>query len=210
MADERRPAEGETRKAWLHRVYGIGKGAGRGRISAEGHEKLAWAATKGYKFADTEVAAVAPKKAPTKPAKPAAVAKVVIPNDRRAEVGAVDPAAIREWAGTVGIPISARGRISAETTLRYLDEVPAHEREARANNGKDLRQAAPRVHPVGTTWRADFTNHRGEKETVMLSDKTACGNCRHSLGWCGCTAPRVTVGYERGPVRLTTVYPNGE
>lgn len=199
------PEKGETRKRYIHRAYGIGKGEGRGRISAEGHERIAEAKAKGFTFSDEET--VSAPKAPSVPKAPKATAKVVIPSEKRAEAGSVDPSEVRAWAMEKGLIKSTRGRIPAEVTLRYLNEVPAHERGEREQAGKDLRQGAPRVHPEGTTWRADFTNHRNEKETVILSDRTACGTCRYSLGWCGCSQPRVTVGYESSPIRLTTIPP---
>ena len=205
MAQFKMPLPNEGKKAYLFRAFGIGKGGGKGRISAEGHAMLEQAISKGATFPEPIVAAKAPRvKVSTAPPKP------VIPTDRKAEAQKVDPAAIREWAKGKGIAVSERGRISAETTLAYLADVPEGKRDARSitNGEKDLRQAAPRVHPVGTTWRADFTNFRGEKETLILSDRTACGNCRVSLSHCGCARPFVTVGYEKaGTIRLTTIDP---
>lgn len=199
------PKADETRKAYIHRAYGIGKGAGKGRISAEGHEAVNRAIDHGHVFIDLLAAASAPKvKTPKAPSK----AKPSISKEERADFAGIDPAHIREWAKANGIPVSERGRIANDVTIRYAKEVPAHEREARANGGKDLRQGAPRVRDEATTYVAHFT-HRGEATTLKLSERTACGNCRYSLAWCGCDRPFVSVGYNDGPVRLVITSPNG-
>jgi pyruvate/2-oxoglutarate dehydrogenase complex dihydrolipoamide acyltransferase (E2) component len=202
------PKPDETRKVYLHRAYGIGNGGGRGRIAAEGHAKIAEAMDRGFTFPDL-LAASTPK-APKAPAAPKAEPKVTVPTDKRAEVKGIDPAAIRKWAAAQHPPISVgpRGRIAADVTLAYLDAVPAAQRDARENNGKDLRQSAPRVYPEGTTWRLDFT-HKGEATTVTVSDRSACGNCGVSLSHHTCAAALVAVGYNDGPVRATPVYPKG-
>jgi len=199
------PKANETRKQYLHRAYGIGAGAGRGRISAEGHAKVAEAMDKGHTFPDL-LAVSTPKAPKAKPVK--AEAKAVVPSEKRAEVKGLDPAAIRKWAGENGLTVSQRGRISAETTLAYLDAVPTALRTDRVDNGKDLREAAPRVYPEGTKWRLDFT-HKGEATTVTVSDRSACGNCGVSLSHHTCASPAVAVGYNDGPVRATVVYPKG-
>lgn len=187
------PRTGETRKAYIHRAYGIGKGSGKGRISAEGHERIAEAIAKGHQFPDL-LAAAAPKVAKEK--KAAAPKKPVIEIAQKAEARAVDPAAIREWARKNGIAVSERGRIAAEVTLRYLAEVPVNKRDARAgtNGEKDLRAPAPRTSPEGTKWRVDFT-YRGEAVTMVVSDRTVCGTCGVSLGWHQCRTPRIATGY---------------
>lgn len=199
------PKTGETRKAYLHRAYGIGKGSGRGRISAEGHERIREAQAKGHSFPDLDN--VSAPKAPKAP-KAATVTKPKAP----AEAKAVDPAAIRAWAQKKGIPVSSRGRISGEVARQYLDAVPVHEREGRgpANGEKDLRPNPPRLYPEGTTWRVDFT-YKGEPVTQYVSERTACGNCRNSLGWCGCSAPYVSTGYGDTNVRprVTMILPKG-
>jgi hypothetical protein len=199
------PKATETRKEYLHRAYGVGNGGGRGRISAEGHVLIAAAMDKGHTFPD--LLSVSTPKAP-KAVKPKSEPKVTIPDIQRTEAKGVDPAAIRKWASENGKEVSARGRISAETTLAYLDAVPEHERNARENNGKDLRQAAARVYPEGTTWRLDFT-HKGEAQTVIVNDRSACGNCGVSLSHHTCAAAHVAIGYNDGPVRATAVYPKG-
>lgn len=204
MADERKPQKDETRKAWLHRVYGIGKGAGRGRISAEGHEKLEWAASKGYVFADNTVTVA---KAPKAKAAPVAKKKVEMPSEARA----VDPNAVRAWARENNIPVGDRGRIKSEITLQYLNAVPEASRSSRTVDEKWVGDGAPRIYPAGTRFRIDF-KYKGEPATMVVSDRTACGNCGWSLGWCGCTAPYVATGYGDTNVtpRVTPIYPKGE
>jgi Lsr2 len=199
------PNAGEGKKAYLKRAFGIGNGGGKGRISADGHVKLAEAIAKGATFPEPVVASKAPKvKVSTAAPKP------VIPTDRKDEARAVDPAAIREWAKEKGIEISARGRISAETTLAYLADVPEAARSARgATTGeKDLRAAAPRTAPEGTKWRVDFT-YKGEPVTMMVSDKSACRTCGVSLGWHTCRTPSVATGYGDvdGIQRMTIIEP---
>lgn len=197
------PKDGETRKAYLHRAYRIGKGSGRGRISAEGHERIREAEEKGYSFPDTMVTAKAPKAK----AAPVAKKKVEIPSEARA----VDPNAVRAWARENNIPIGDRGRIKSEITLQYLSAVPEAARSARTVDEKWVGEGAPRIYPAGTKFRIDF-KYKGEPATMVVSDRTACGNCGWSLGWCCCTAPYVATGYGDTNVtpRVTPIYPKGE
>lgn len=197
------PREGEHQKAYLHRAYGIGKGMGRGRISVEGHARLTEARKKGFAFPEDTKVSVPKSVKPTKPttSKPA---PVTLPR----EADTLDRGAIRSWARSNGHTIGDRGRIKPEIVKAYLDAVPVGERTKR-QDGNEVPEPAPRIHPVGTTFRLDFTNRHGQKETRVVNDKTACGNCRWSLGWCACTKPHVTVGYEVGDVRVTAQYPKG-
>lgn len=200
------PKNGETRKAYIHRAYSIGKGSGKGRISAEGHDRIREAMDKGFDFPDM-YAVSAPKKRISNPAAPK---KPVISVERKTEARAVDPAAIRAWAKENGHKVSERGRIAAEVTLAYLAAVPEDARAARsAGSGeKDLRAAAPRTSVPGTKWRVDFI-HRGEPATMVVSDRTCCRECGISLGWHVCKNPSVATGY--GDVdtaqRLTIIEP---
>lgn len=202
MAKSILPNKGEGKKEYLKRVHGIGNGGGRGRISREGHEALAKAIAAGAVFPEAVVAAKAPK------APRVSEPKVTVPQDKRAEARSIDPAAIREWAGKNGHTVSPRGRIASEVTLAYMAAVPEVMRGAREDHGKDLREAGPRVYPEGTTWRLDF-EHRGEATTLVVSDRSACGNCGVSLSHHTCQSARVAVGYNDGPVRATAVYPKG-
>ena len=195
------PKAGETRKAYLHRAYGIGKGSGRGRISREGHEMLDLAISKGYDFPDTMVTTKAVK---SKPKREPAVKKATLPDEAKE----VSHKAVREWAKGKGIPVSSRGRVHPDLILQYLADVPPEQRGAKDDDTQNYGPNPPRVHPKGTTWRVDFV-YKGEAVTQTVSERTACGKCRNSLGWCACTKPFVATGYgdTDKPVRVTAIYP---
>jgi hypothetical protein len=201
MAKFVEPKPGEGKKAYLHRAYGIGKGAGRGRISREGHERLAEAVSKGFTF-DEPVAPA--KNVKPKPKREPAPAKAQLPPEAKE----LSHKAIRAWAKDKGITVSSRGRVHPDVILQYLAEVPPEQRGEREDESQNYGDPAPRVHPVGTKWRVDF-QYKGEPYTQTVSDRTACGNCGWSLGWCGCAKPFVATGYGDvdTPVRVTAIYP---
>lgn len=194
------PKAGESRKAYLHRAYGIGKGKGQGRISAEGHARLAEAIAKGHTFPEPVTVSKTSKVTVKTPAAP----KVRMPEGAKR----ADPAAVRKWASANGHTVAARGRIRPEVYAAYLDAVPATERETRRE--EDVPDGAPRVHPEGTTWKVDFA-YKGKPVTMVVNDRTACGNCRWSLGWCACAKPHIATGYGDTGVepRVTAIYPKG-
>lgn len=195
------PKKGETRKAYLHRAYGIGQGSGRGRISREGHEKLAEAVEKGYEFPDTMVT---PKTTKERPKREPAVVKAKLPDEAKG----ISHKAVREWAVKKGIPVSSRGRVHPDVILQYLADVPPEQRGEKKDESQTFADGAPRVHPKGTKWRVDF-KWKGEPVTQIVSDRTACGKCGWSLGWCGCAKPFVATGYgdPDTPIRVTAIYP---
>lgn len=195
------PRNGETRKAYLHRAYGIGSGGGRGRISREGHEKLREAAEKGFEFPDVVNVS---KGAKERPKREPAIVKAKLPDEAKG----ISHKAVREWAVSKGISVSSRGRVHPDVILQYLAEVPPEQRGTKEADTQNVGDPAPRVHPEGTKWRVDFV-YKGEAVTQTVSDRTACGKCGWSLGWCGCAKPYVATGYgdPDKPVRVTAIYP---
>ena len=192
-----------TKKEWLKKVHGIGKGGGKGRISLEGHRLIAEAIANGMVFDEpaSTVAAAATKKpkAPKadKPERP------VITED-------YSPPEVRKWAAANGIEVSARGRIDLNVVQQYLDAVPKAQRVEKDESGKDLRPSAPRRFPEGTTFTVSFTDVKGNPKTLSVNDRTACRGCKVSLAYCQCAQPGpVAIGYEDTdkPVTVTANLP---
>lgn len=164
-----------TKKEWLKKVHGIGNGKGRGRISREGHALIAKAIEEGVVFSD-----VVSQKA-TGP---------TITEE-------YSPADVRKWAAENGIKVGARGRIDSAIIQQYLDSVPKKDRAHRDTGEKDLREAAERTYPEGTTFTVYFTDLKGNARNMEVSDKTACMKCRVSLSGCRCLIPGpVAIGFE--------------
>lgn len=197
MTKDNAPRPDETKKAWLKRVHGIGNGGGQGRLSREGRALVDEAIASGHTFRETVVSkTTTPRVVTPKPVKAA------LPR----EAAGIDPKAVRAWARENGHKVGERGRIHPDVTRAYLDAVPVGDREKRQDEG--IAEPAPRVYPIGTTFRLDWTE-KGQPATRIVNDKTACGNCRWSLGWCGCRKPFVVTGGGDPATRVTPIYPKG-
>lgn len=188
-----------TKKEWLHKVHGIGKGGGKGRISLEGHRLIAEAIANGMVFDEpASVIAATAKKNPKPKAEPKPEKPVITEDYNAAEV--------RKWAEANGHKVAARGRIDATVVRAYLDAIPEAERGSRDDSGKDLRESAPRRFPEGTTFTVSFTDIYGKHSTITVNDRTACRGCKVSLSGCLCAVPGpVAIGYEDTSMPVTVV-----
>lgn len=120
MARLLKPKTNETEREWLARqnpplavLTGKNGKPARGRFSKAAHEALAQAQANGWTFAEAVKATPAPKpkKAAVKTPDSAA------PAENTGKVS--ETQSIREWAQANGVPVSARGRIAAETVAAY-------------------------------------------------------------------------------------------
>lgn len=160
--------ENMTRRAYAVSL-GLAKES-RGRMSVAAYEAIASAEKSGKVFADTDstprkVIAAAPK------------------------AGQFEAKAVRAWAATKGLTVSARGRISAEVLAAYKSDNPTVTPAAPGVHvkvtGKDVR---PHANPTRSS-RTEYTAWYGNKRLV-LSEREAC-KCGYSLSHCSCGSPVV-------------------
>lgn len=192
-----------TRKEWLFKEHGVGKGAGKGRISAEGHALVEAARKAGVKFKDLDE----PKPVPTpRVMVKGASSKVEVPKVTEH----VDPKALRKWAAANGKTVPARGRIGNDLKAEYLASVPKEERKDEGT-GSELdvyRSTMSNRYPEGTTFKAEFTAF-GKDVIQVVTDRTCCYDCGVSLSGHMCDSPKIVTGYGADPVAVTVQYPKG-
>ena len=163
---------------------------GKGRFSYAAMSAVALAIANGMTFDEPEVAAPKAPKTP-KPEKRVVMADSV----KREPVVArtqtpvvkeptpeVDPKLVREWADSVGLKVSSRGRISSEVVTQYLANnngvVPVAQRREIAE--------APRVRPESVAYGYLHPHADKPYETEILVALTSCAKCGKGIGWCKC------------------------
>lgn len=179
-----------TRKAWLFSEHHIGKGAGKGRISFEGHTLIDAARKNGIKFSDDEpkpARVISPNGFSVK--KSAAKPKTVRIPKEPSETDNVYPAAVREWAGKNGITVPARGRISEEIKVQYLNAVKPADREEAPNPDARFGPTPNPRYALTQLWVGTLPN--GKK--VHVGGATICVPCGYSLPWHNCSNPSAVV-----------------
>lgn len=154
---------------------------GKGRMSREATEAVAKARAEGMTFSKEAVKSVTVRNRPES-------GKPIDLSDRK-PVGDFDAKAVRAWAKSNGIEVSERGRISAEVKAAYADDNPDVERTVKVIAGKNLRPSAPMTSEPGTHWTGYFHD-----KTVKVNGATCCTNCKVSLAYHTCNAPRAVVG----------------
>ena len=158
-----------TRRAYAVSL-GLAKDA-RGRMSKAAYDAIAEAEGKGMVFSD----AAAPVKRAAVKAAPKA--------------GQFDAKAVRAWAASKGMTVSARGRLSAEVLSAYKadnpDVKPAEPGVHVKVTGKDVR---PHAAPTRSHRTEYIAWYRGKR--LILSEREAC-KCGYSLSHCSCGSPVV-------------------
>ncbi|ASR77277.1 Lsr2-like DNA bridging protein [Streptomyces phage NootNoot] len=155
------------------RAYAVSLGLAkesRGRMSAAAYEAIAEAEKSGKVFTDTD-------------ATPRKVVKAA------PKAGQFDAKAVRAWATSKGMTVSARGRLSAEVLAAYKADNPEVKPAAPGVHvkvtGKDVR---PHANPTRGP-RTEYTAWYGNKR-IRLSEREVC-KCGYSLSHCGCGSPVV-------------------
>jgi len=178
---------------------GIGAG-GRGRPTAEQVKAIADFRSKGGKFRSEVEAAAKPKRVAREPrvneVKKHAEASPFSDDDR----AGVDLEALRKWAADNGVPVAARGRVSADVRNAYLAAVPP---EDRPEKRVDFYGPTPAdVNPPGTLYYykgGDGKEHR----TTAGNGRAACMRTGYSVVACAhAGAHRILVAGEREPVDI--------
>lgn len=162
-----------TRRAYAASL-GLAKAEGRGRLSAAALEAIAEMEANGMVFEDTAASKARAEKSKTVPV---------------VKAGAFDAKKVRAWATSVGLPVNARGRLSAEVMDAYRkanpEDKPSETREHIRVVGKDIRPTAARTRSSRTDYSAVLFG-----KTIRLSEREAC-KCGYSLSHCSCGSPIV-------------------
>ncbi|UVK61106.1 Lsr2-like DNA bridging protein [Streptomyces phage Angela] len=158
-----------TRRAYAVSL-GLAKDA-RGRMSSAAYEAIAKAEAGGMVFSDAQA-----------PVKRAAVKSAP-------KAGQFEAKAVRAWAASKNMAVSARGRISAEVLAAYKADNPEIKPAAPGVHvkvtGKDVR---PHAAPTRSHRTEYIAWYRGKR--IILSEREAC-KCGYSLSHCGCGSPVV-------------------
>lgn len=182
-----------TRKAWLLSEHNIGKGAGKGRISLEGHNLITTAISKGIVFDD------ASPKSPAKPKRARTTIKIDngkkgaarferTPKEDKPADGLHNPA-VRKWAAANGFDVPARGRIAADVKEAYKAAVAPEDREQPEDPDLKFGPTPEPRYSANQLWAGTF-----EGKTVKVNGATVCIPCGYSLRWHSCHNPSAVVG----------------
>lgn len=173
-----------TEREWLSKQDPpLAKFPARGRLSREAHVALEAARAEGHTWQTVEKPE--PKRAVKQVDRskvPTVVNGKTTPMIEKVSEPEVDPGAIREWAQSNGVEVSARGRISASVREAYMSAVAPEDRALKVEQENDFGPTPPMVNPAGTTYEGFY--HGKTIKTTAGNGAGVCMKIGYSVGWC--------------------------